>query len=145
MPQILREDLAPTALLLQSMDTDLSSLDWLDAPPAAAIEQAQELLRQLGATGGTAREMARYPLHPRLSRLLVEARRRGVARDGCALAALLSAGDRLPARAPHASRSDLLVLLEGEWSAYAARLFRQLGGAGRAPPPARRNAKMPSC
>jgi ATP-dependent helicase HrpB len=46
------------------------------------------------------------------------------------LAALLSAGDRLPARAPHASRSDLLVLLEGEWSSYATRLFRQLGGTG---------------
>ena len=87
------------------------------------------MLRQLGATGGTAREMARYPLHPRLSRLLVEARRRGVARDGCAVAALLSAGERLPAAAPHASRSDLLVLLEAEWSPYAARLFRQLGGA----------------
>ena len=129
-PQILREDLAPTALLLQAMNLDLATLDWLDAPPAAAILQAQELLRQLGATGSTAREMARYPLHPRLSRLMVEARRRGVARDGCAVAALLSAGDRLPPHAPHASRSDLLVLLEGEWSAYAARLFRQLGGAG---------------
>ncbi|MCX6627325.1 MAG: helicase-related protein [Candidatus Solibacter sp.] len=129
-PQIQREDLTPTALLLQAMNMDLASLDWLDAPPAAAIEQAQELLRQLGATGGTAREMARYPLHPRLGRLLVEARRRGVARDGCAVAALLSAGERLPARAPHASRSDLLVLMEAEWSAYAARLFRQLGGAG---------------
>jgi ATP-dependent helicase HrpB len=128
-PQILREDLAPTALLLQAMNLDLASLDWLDAPPAAAIAQANELLRQLGATGGTAREMARYPLHPRLSRLLVEARRRGVARDGCAVAALLSAGERLPAAAPHASRSDLLVLLEAEWSPYAARLFRQLGGA----------------
>ena len=129
-PQILREDLAPTALLLQAMNTDLESLDWLDAPPAAAIEHARELLRQLGATGGTAREMARYPLHPRLSRLMVEARRRGVAREGCAVAALLSAGERLPASAPHASRSDLLVLMEGEWSPYAARLFRQLGGAG---------------
>jgi ATP-dependent helicase HrpB len=127
-PQILREDLAPTALLLQSMNLDLASLDWLDAPPAAAIEHAQELLRQLGATGGTAREMARYPLHPRLSRLMVEARRRGVARDGCAVAALLSAGERLPSHAPHASRSDLQVLLEGEWSPYAARLFWQLGG-----------------
>ena len=131
-PQILREDLAPTALLLQAMNLDLAALDWLDAPPAAAIVQAHELLRQLGATGGTAREMARYPLHPRLSRLMVEARRRGVAREGCAVAALLSAGDRLPARAPHASRSDLLVLLEAEWSAYAARLFRQLGGSGGA-------------
>jgi ATP-dependent helicase HrpB len=129
-PQILREDLAPTALLLQAMNLEFPSLSWLDAPPAAAIEQAQELLRQLGATGGTSREMARYPLHPRLSRLMVEARRRGVARDGCAVAALLSAGERLPARAPHASRSDLLVLLESEWSPYTARLFRQLGGSG---------------
>jgi ATP-dependent helicase HrpB len=77
--------------------------------------------------------MARYPLHPRLSRLMVEARRRGVARDGCAVAALLSAGERLPAHAPHKSRSDLLVLLEGEWSSYAARLFRQLEMVGRTP------------
>jgi ATP-dependent helicase HrpB len=29
---------------------------------------------------------------------------------------------------PHGSRSDLLVLLESEWSPYAARLVRQLGG-----------------
>jgi ATP-dependent helicase HrpB len=65
---------------------------------------------------------------------MVEARRRGVARDGCAVAALLSAGERLPASAPHASRSDLLVLLEAEWSASAARLFRQLGGPGGAGP-----------
>src|ERR1035441_5115357 len=77
--------------------------------------------------------MARYPLHPRLSRLMVEARRRGVAREGCAVAALLSAGERLPAHAPHKSRSDLLVLMEAEWSAYAARLFRQLGMVGRTP------------
>jgi ATP-dependent helicase HrpB len=45
------------------------------------------------------------------------------------VAALLSAGERLPTKAAHASRSDLLVLLEGEWSPYAARLFRQLGGS----------------
>ena len=127
-PQIVREDLAPAALLLQSMGLDFGALEWLDAPPAAAVEHAADLLRQLGATGETAREMARYPVHPRLSRLMVEARRRGVARDGCGVAALLSAGERLPAVAPHASRSDLLVLLEGEWSLYAARLFRQLGG-----------------
>ncbi len=127
-PQILREDLAPTALLLHSLNTGLASLDWLDAPPAAAIAFAEDLLQQLGAVGDTAREMARYPLHPRLARLIVEARRRGVPREGAALAALLSAGERLPQRVPHGSRSDLLVLLESEWSPYAARLARQLGG-----------------
>ncbi len=70
-PEILREDLAPTALMLRAMGAGLRELDWLDAPPAAAIAQAEELLQQLGATGAAADEMARYPLHPRLSRLIV--------------------------------------------------------------------------
>jgi ATP-dependent helicase HrpB len=130
-PQILREDLAPTALLLNAMGTHLADLEWLDAPPAAAIEHAEDLLRQLGASGSTGREMARYPLHPRLSRLIVEARRRGVEREGCTIAALLSAGERLPERADHATRSDLLVLMESNWSARAAQYVRQLGGSRR--------------
>ena len=137
-PQILREDLAPTALLLHALNTGLAALDWLDAPPAAAIAHAEDLLRQLGATGDTAREMARYPLHPRLARLLVEARRRGVMQEGAAVAALLSAGERLPQRTPHGSRSDLFVLLESEWSPHAARLVRQLGGGQ-----SRQNARNP--
>ena len=94
------------------MGAGLDSLEWLDAPPAAAVEHAEELLRQLGAFGALGKEMARYPLHPRLGRLIVEARRRGVAEDGCTVAALLSAGERLPARPDHATRSDLLVLME---------------------------------
>ena len=97
-PKSPREDLAPAALLLHAAGIGrLDSLDWLDAPPAAAVEHAEELLRQLGAAGPLAREIARYPLHPRLGRLIVEARRRGVAEDGCTVAALLSAGERLPA------------------------------------------------
>ena len=130
-PQILREDLAPTALLLTAMGTRLTDLLWLDAPPPAAIEHAEDLLRQLGATGSTGREMAQYPLHPRLSRLIVEARRRGVEREGCTIAALLSAGERLPERADHATGSDLLVLMESNWSARAAQYVRQLGGTRR--------------
>ena len=127
-PQILREDLAPTALLLDAMGTRLAELEWLDAPPPAAIQHAEELLRQLGATGSIARDMARYPVHPRLSRLIVEACRRGVEREGCTVAALLSAGERLPERADHATRSDLLVLAESNWSPRAAQIVRQLGG-----------------
>ena len=48
---------------------------------------------------------------------MVEARRRGVAEDGCTAAALLSAGERLPARPAHATRCDLLVLMEAAKSA----------------------------
>ncbi len=38
--------------------------------------------------------MARYPLHPRLARLVIEAVERGAGEEGCAAAALLSAGAR---------------------------------------------------
>jgi ATP-dependent helicase HrpB len=70
--------------------------------------------------------MARYPLHPRLARLVVEARRRGVGEDGCTVAALLSAGERLPARAAHTTRSDLLVLMESPWEPRTAQMVRQV-------------------
>ena len=102
------------------------ALEWLDAPPAAAAAQAESLLRQLGAEGAIGREMARYPLHPRLARLIVEARRRGVAEDGCTVAALLSAGERLPAEARHAGRSDLLALLEAPWEPRTEQVVRQV-------------------
>lgn len=126
-PEIARADLAPAALLLDALGAGrLADLDWLDAPPAAAIEQAEDLLRQLGASGATAREMARYPLHPRLARLIVEARRRGVAEDGCTAAALLSAGERLPARPEHTTRSDVLALMEAPWEPRTAQVVRQV-------------------
>lgn len=129
-PEVTRADLAPAAVLLDAMGARLDSLDWLDRPPAAAVERAEELLRQLGAVGPQgkemAKEMARYPLHPRLGRLIVEARRRGVAEDGCTVAALLSVGERLPPRPDHATRSDLLVLMESPWEPSTAQMVRQI-------------------
>jgi ATP-dependent helicase HrpB len=123
-PEIARADLSPLLLLLKAMGDP--PLEWLDAPPAAAWEHAAELLDQLAPTPALVREMSRYPLHPRLARLIVEARRRGVAEDGCTVAALLSAGERLPARAEHATRSDLLVLLESRWEPRTAQVVRQI-------------------
>lgn len=126
-PEILRADLAPAALLLRAMEIEgFHALEWLDAPPSAAAAQAESLLRQLGAEGATGREMARYPLHPRLARLIVEARRRGVAQDGCTVAALLSAGERLPAEVRHSGRSDLLALLEAPWEPRTEQVVRQV-------------------
>jgi ATP-dependent helicase HrpB len=123
-PEIARADLAPTVLILRAMGGEVP--EWLDAPQAAALAHAEELLAQLAPTAELAREMARYPLHPRLARLIVEARRRGVAEDGCTVAALLSAGERLERRADHATRSDLLVLLEAEWEPRTAQVVRQI-------------------
>jgi ATP-dependent helicase HrpB len=126
-PEIARADLAPAALLLHAMGVDgLGALAWLDAPPAAGVEHAEDLLRQLGACGPLGQEMARYPLHPRLARLIVEARRRGVAEQGATIAALLSAGERLPAESRAATRSDLLVLMESPWAPATERMVRQV-------------------
>ena len=133
-PEIARADLAPAALLLHAMGVEgLGALEWLDAPPAAGVEHAEELLRQLGALGPLGKEMARYPLHPRLGRLIVEARRRGVAEQGATIAALLSAGERLPAESRAATRSDLLVLMESQWSPATERMVRQVHRIVRPP------------
>jgi ATP-dependent helicase HrpB len=123
-PEIARADLSPLLLLLKAMGDP--QLEWLDAPPTSALDHARDLLDQLAPTPALVREMSRYPLHPRLARLIVESRRRGVAEDGCTVAALLSAGERMPARADHATRSDLLVLLESKWEPRTAQVVRQI-------------------
>ena len=107
-------------------------LAWLDPPPAAHVEAAGELLQRLGAlsaSGGITplgKHLARLPLHPRLGRLVVEAGQRGDGVNGCALAALLSADERLSGSPDHVTESDLLVLLDSEWSYRTKRLFDQI-------------------
>jgi ATP-dependent helicase HrpB len=70
--------------------------------------------------------MSELPLHPRLARLVTEASRRGAADDGCGIAALLSAGDRLPNETHTRGPSDLLFLLDAEWSPAAKRAYAQI-------------------
>ncbi len=94
-PELARLDLSEPLLELAAQGVDAGSLDWLDPPPPAALEAARALLARLGATdaGGAVtplgRRMARFPLHPRLGRLLCEAESLGVAAEGCAAAAVL--------------------------------------------------------
>ena len=71
--------------------------------------------------------MAQLPLHPRLARLAAAAETRGVGEDGCAVAGLLSAGGRLPARSRNQTgRSDLLALLDADWTPGARRMVEQI-------------------
>ncbi|MEX0325007.1 MAG: ATP-dependent helicase C-terminal domain-containing protein, partial [Puniceicoccaceae bacterium] len=77
-PEIERLDLSETRLRLLNLEME-SSFNWFEKPPAEAWEHAGELLQDLGAMQEgkiteTGREMVRYPLHPRFSRLLVAAR-----------------------------------------------------------------------
>ncbi|MCI0659772.1 MAG: ATP-dependent helicase HrpB [Acidobacteria bacterium] len=94
--EIHRLDLSEAALELHAAGiNDLSSFDWFEAPPQRAVDATDTLLRRLGAIdkGGevtvTGREMLRFPLHPRQSRMLVEARSRGVGEQACVIAALI--------------------------------------------------------
>jgi ATP-dependent helicase HrpB len=77
-PEILEADLAPMVLELSQWGVkDIHQMAWLTPPPAGAVVQAKELLRQLEAIEGdkiTARgkEMLRLPTHPRIAHLLLE-------------------------------------------------------------------------
>ena len=131
-PEIARRELSEMCLELLAMGLDPGGLEWFEAPPAAALEAAQSLLRQLSAVDArgslteTGRQMAQYPLHPRLARLLVEADRRGAGEDGCAVAALLGSGQRLAEGAVRAGTSDFLALLESEWEPNTRKIHQQL-------------------
>jgi ATP-dependent helicase HrpB len=112
-PELARLDLAGAMLDLRAHGLHgPDALAWLDPPPAAAVAAAEGLLRRLGAIAGdggatdVGREMLRYPVHPRLSRLLVEARRRGIAGLGVAAAAILGERPLRRAPAPHERRSE---------------------------------------
>ncbi len=107
-PEILRSDLSQLCLTLRAMGIGpINDVSWLDAPAAAAVEQAEALLDRLGARGEMAQRLARYPLPPRLSRILVEAVERGVGEDGCLAAALLGSG-------VHLEKNDLLAAMDLE-------------------------------
>ena len=133
-PEIRRVDLAQTELELRAAGT--TDLAWLEAPPEDSLAAATQLLQRLGAiddAGATAigREMARLGVHPRQARILVEAKKRGVAAAACTIAALLGERDiRLAAktrfddrRAQHGAteRSDLVAMLDAFNEAARAR------------------------
>jgi ATP-dependent helicase HrpB len=107
-PEILRSDLSQLCLALRAMRiAHVNDIEWLDAPAVAAVERAESLLDRLGAQGQMARQLARYPLPPRLSRILVEAMDRGVGDDGCVAVARLGSGVR-------AEKQDLLDAMDVE-------------------------------
>jgi len=95
LPEIARTDLTDTAMTLAALGIGTAqAMEWLEPPPAAAWGAARELLGRLGALAAdgeltnVGRRMLRFPVHPRLARLVVEgvARRAG---DAAALAAAL--------------------------------------------------------
>ena len=100
-PEIQRSDLAEVVLLLHSLGIrEAATFDWLDKPETQSVERAERLLTMLGALLDArltpiGRQMLRLPMHPRYSRMLVEASQRGCVPDAALCAALVSGRDLL--------------------------------------------------
>ena len=113
-PEIQRVDLAGPTLQVRAWgDRDLMAVPWLEPPPTAACERANDLLARLGFTddGGLTADgevAARWPVHPRLARMLIDGRRAGVARAVAMAAAVLSDRDPCEIDRPDPTDSDLL-------------------------------------
>lgn len=103
-PEIARVDLAEMVLSLRAAGEDPEAFPYLEPPPKPALESAERLLERLGAVSGGAltdlgRAMLALPIHPRLARVAIEAKRLGHAHSGSLLAALIGERDvRLAAR-----------------------------------------------
>jgi ATP-dependent helicase HrpB len=93
--EIARIELSEVLLSLAVVKEQLQ-LDWrwFEDPPEASILRADQLLKSLhaidekGNITTTGRQMARYPLHPRLARVLVAAMEGGVVQRICRWVAL---------------------------------------------------------
>ena len=146
-PEILRANLAEVVLRMMALGLgDIKSFEFVDPPPAARIGSAYDTLLELGAirpkdpkkgkASGfiltrTGRLMARLPLDPRLSRMLIEAEMTGCLPEITAITAALTIpdprytddDDRDAAEKAHAAfvdpRSDFITLYN-LWQACTA-------------------------
>ena len=111
-PEILRANLAEVILRMVALNLgDIETFDFVDAPPPHQIKEGFNILFELGAIEKrksrkkgrasrgavrltpTGRMMAKMPLDPRLSRMLIEAREKGVLYPVCAIASALTLPD----------------------------------------------------
>ncbi|WP_159734301.1 ATP-dependent helicase HrpB [Arthrobacter sp. 9V] len=126
-PEIAVADLTGAALVLACWGAPGGSgLKLPDAPPSAAMKDAMEVLRELGAVNkdgsvtGAGKTLARIPADPRLARALLDGST-VVGRRVTAETVALVAGDQ---RAPGADLTKLLTLLRSG-SDPAARRFAE--------------------
>jgi ATP-dependent helicase HrpB len=96
-PEILSADLSSLVLdLAQWGVADPASLAFLDSPPAPALKEARELLRELGALDidgritDEGRSLRALALPPRLARMIVDSHRLGAGRAAAEIAAVLT-------------------------------------------------------
>ncbi|MDP2268264.1 MAG: DUF3418 domain-containing protein, partial [Deltaproteobacteria bacterium] len=105
-PEIMRSNLAGVILKMLSLQiSDIASFPFIDRPPQRSFQDGLDSLRELGAIEKAAddpsavkltekgRLMARMPLDPRLSRMLIQAKKEGCVAETAIIAAALSLSD----------------------------------------------------
>ncbi len=99
-PEIERSDFSEALLTLAAWgERDVFDFPWLTPPPKNAVVTAKQLLLRLeaiqedGSLTSMGRHMLRLPLHPRLSRFMIEALKQDVVEDAALAAAMLSERD----------------------------------------------------
>ncbi len=98
-PEIQRLELSEVILILKALGVnDLKLFDWFEAPSENSLNSAEKLLKDLGAIDDSGiitvigKRMLKYPIHPRYSRMLIEAEKYGCIYH-CALIAALNQGN----------------------------------------------------
>jgi len=121
-PELHRVDLAETLLHLHAAGVaDLAGFPWVDAPLPSSVERAELLLNDLGALddAGDVTELgvrlASFPLHPRISRMLVAGEHFGCVPTVCLVAALLQERSILVRSTDKRTSERRLDLLEGRY------------------------------
>ena len=130
-PEILRSSLASVILRMKALGlTDVERFPFLDPPAPRMIADGYQLLSELGAVDeandltATGRRLARFPIDPRVARMILAAERENCLAEVLVIAAVLEvddprerpferaeAADRAHARF-HDERSDFLSLLK---------------------------------
>ncbi len=154
LPEVRRLDLAEVVLTLKASGVeDIAAFRWLEPPDPKALENAEQLLTDLGAISGgkltsLGRRMLAFPVHPRYARMLLAAQEQRCVR-GIALIAALTQGRNLLRRAEGKQmrderedffggeeESDLFILLRAfrfaEKNQFDARRCARLGVNGGA-------------
>ena len=104
LPEVKRLDLAEVVLTLKASGIDnVTSFRWLEPPDPKALENAEQLLDDLGAVAkgnltSLGRRMLAFPVHPRYARMLLAAEGERCVR-GITLIAALTQGRNLLRRA----------------------------------------------
>ncbi len=144
-PEIERVDLAAPCLDVLAWGADPTRFEWFEAPAPGRLASAMSLLASLGAVVDgritpLGRTLQRFPVHPRLARVLMEA---GGTPAAAAVCAVLSEGWTSRDPAQIATDSDVLLRMDAireapstvravssELASIAARLLGTRLGSG---------------